>query len=285
MLSLSSAPGRCARCSGPCSALDAACRWCGARRLEGTQPRLSTPPRVVTRTATVVRDGRWLVLGVGALIAPVLTLAPLLRYVGWFLASLVHETGHVAMAWLYGCPAFPAIRLDGHAAAIHREQQPVLCVLVAAGLAALVWASRQRPRRLALAVALLVAYVATAFTRAHEALFLLGGHIGELAFAAYAFSRALDGGFTGSTAERFAHAGVASYLVGRTGFLAVGLLTSDAARHGYATNGSFGLENDLLRLCHDHLHTSSLAAGAVLLLAIALGVVGFAVVRACRDEG
>jgi hypothetical protein len=236
----------------------------------------------LTLPREVAVNGRWLVLGVGVVLAPILTLTPLLRYVGWFLASLVHETGHSAMAWLFGCAAFPAIRLDGHAAAFHREQQTLLCALVVAGLLAFAWASRERPRRLLTAVALTVAYLIAATTRVHEALFLLGGHLGELAFAAYAFSRAMDGGFTGTMAERCAHSGVACYLVGRTGFLAVGLLTSAAARETYATNGSFGLENDLIRFSREVLRTPSPAPGALLLLAIALAIVVRAAVQAAR---
>jgi hypothetical protein len=186
------------------------------------------------------------------------------------------------MAWLFGCPAYPAIRLDGHAVAIHREQEPVICILVGLGLAGFAWASRTSPRRLAVALALLVVYPVAALTEVHEALFLLAGHLGELAFAAYALSRAIDGGFSGTLAERFAHSGVGCYLLGRTGALSIGLLTSDAARAAYATNGSFGLENDLLRFARGCLHTPSPAAGALLLLGIAAAIALAIVVRALR---
>jgi hypothetical protein len=259
-----------------------ACPLCG-EQLTMTPRRRANP--VAHESAQVPRrevDGRWLVLGVGLALAPVLTLTPLLRYVGWFLASLVHETGHTAVALLFGCPAYPAIRLDGHAVAIHRDQQPFLCALVVVGLLAFAWSSRGRPWRLALALGLLVAYPLAAFTGIREALFLLGGHLGELAFAAYAFSRALDGGFSGTLAERFAHSGVAWYLVARTGVLTVGLLTSDAARATYATNGSLGLENDLLRFSRSVLHTPSPAVAALLLLLAALVIVVVALVQASR---
>jgi hypothetical protein len=229
------------------------------------------------------------VIGVGVVLAPVLTLTPMLRYVGWFLASLVHETGHTAVAWLFGCPAFPAIRLDGHAAAIHREQMPVLCAVVIVALLAFVWKSRRRPALLAFAVVLLVLYPLLAFTRGHEALFLLGGHLGELVFAAYALSQAIDGGFSGTLAERITHSAVGWYLLGRTATLSFGLLTSDAARDLYAKNGSFGLENDLLRFSRGCLHTPSPAAGAWLLLLLALAIGIAALVKAAKpppeDEG
>jgi hypothetical protein len=271
----------CVRCSAPIPAL-APCSWCGGGGAQARAALERPPPARAVAVEGEPLDGRWLVLGIGAVLAPVLTLTPLLRYVGWFLASLVHETGHAAVAWAFGCPAFPAIRIDGHAAAIHREQQPVLCALVLGVLLAFAWASRERPRRLAVAVALVVAYPLAAFTRVHESLFLLAGHLGELGFAAYAFTRAMDGGFSGSTAERVAHAAVGWYLVGRTGALAIGLLTSDATRSAYETNGSFGLENDLVRFAHDSLGTSSLAPGALLLLLLSLAVASLAVALASR---
>jgi hypothetical protein len=286
MPTTTSTRARCARCGRPAAEDDLVCPLCGELR--------ATPPRPVSGVwtgeeydfdavpAPAPKNGRWLVLGVGVLLAPVLTLTPLLRYVGWFLASLVHETGHTAVAWLFGCPAFPAIRLDGHAAALHREQMPILCVFVIAGLLFFAWSSRGNPRRLVLATACLALYPLLAFTEAHEALFLLGGHFGELAFAAYALSQAIDGGFTGSLAERCTHAGVGCYLLGRTSVLALGLLTSDTARAHYETSGSFGLENDLLRLSRSCLHTASPAPGALLLLALALGIAVFALVKASR---
>jgi hypothetical protein len=282
--------GRCARCGHAAAADDLVCTLCGEvlRRASRGSVAVEAPRPVPDAWASPpeaeapARDGRWIVLGVGLFLAPVLTLTPLLQYVGWFLASLVHETGHSAMAWLLGCPAFPAISLHGHAAAFHREQKVVLCALVVAGLLAFAWSSRQSPRRLGVAIALLVAYPVAAFTGVREALFLLAGHLGELAFAAYAFSRALDGGFSGTNAERFAHAGVAWYLVGRDGLLAIGLLTSDAARATYATNGSFGLENDLVRFSRECLRTSSLAPGALLLLGVTVAIVGVAVFHASR---
>lgn len=277
---------RCARCGRTAAEDDLACPLCGELR---DAPVRSVPvatfvdiPRDDEPPADPPRNGRWLVLGIGLVLAPILTLTPLLRYVGWFLASLVHETGHTAVAWLFGCPAFPAIRLDGHAAAIHREQIPFLCVVVIVCLLAFAWSSRGNAKRLVLATACLAVYPLLAFTEAHEALFLLGGHFGELAFAAYAFSQAVDGGFTGTLAERCTHAGVAWYLIGRTGVLAIGLLTSETARATYATNGSFGLENDLLRFSRGCLHTPSPGPAAVLLLLLAGTIVTLALVKAAR---
>ena len=39
----------------------------------------------------------WVYLGLGLVTAPIFALTPLLGFMGWFLASLVHEMGHVLM--------------------------------------------------------------------------------------------------------------------------------------------------------------------------------------------
>lgn len=276
---------RCPRCHRDAEETDAACSLCGEvlRRAPASGRAHAAP--VVEAVASPPRPGgRWTVLGVGVLLAPVLTLTPLLQYVGWFLGSLCHETGHVAVAWAMGCPAFPAIRLDGHVAAIHREQQPLLCAAVLGALLLFAWRARHHPRRLGLAIALLVAYPFAAFTGVRDALFLLGGHLGELAFASILVLRGLDGGLSGSFAERCAHAGVAAYLVLRNARLAVGLLTTEAAREAYAESGSFGLVNDLLRFSREVLATPSLAPSAALVAAACLVPVALAVAGAARGD-
>lgn len=270
----------CPRCGRAATTDDLACALCGEvlRR-----PRVDAPAPSATRpTGRAPLRGRWTVLGVGVLLAPVLTLTPVLRYMGWFLGSLCHETGHAAAAWAVGCPAFPAIRLDGHAAAVHREQQPLLVALALAGLLAFAWRARRHPARLTLAAALLAAYPIVALTPVREGLFLLAGHLGELAFASVFVVRGLDGGFSGSFAERCAHAGVAAYLVLRNARLAFGLLTSDAAREAYEASGSFGLVNDLLRFSREVLGTPSLVPGALTVLAACLVPVLLAVFGAVR---
>jgi hypothetical protein len=182
-------------------------------------------------------------LAAGAAAALLFTLTPLLKYMGWFLASLVHEAGHCAAAWATGCPAFPAIRLDGHAAAVHGDQSTIFALAAGAALGALAW----RRRSIALGAATLL-YPAIAFTTAREWLFLLSGHLAELAIGGVFFWRAIVGGFTNSRAERVLYAGCAWHLVGKNVWLAGGLLFSDGVRQWYRGSGSFGLVNDYLRL-------------------------------------
>ncbi len=207
------------------------------------------PERFVAPSpAATTRLAPWPVLGIGAALAPVFLLTPILQYMGWFLASLVHELGHCAVAWTFGSFAFPAIRLDGHAAAIHQEQSKAVVVLILAALLYLLYSLRERPRaRVLLGVAVLI-YPVLAFTEAHEVIHLLGGHVSELVFAGIFFYRGLSGGFTDSTPERITYATCAWYLLARNVTLSFGLMTSAADRAAYATSGSFGLTNDFIRV-------------------------------------
>jgi hypothetical protein len=191
---------------------------------------------------------------------------PLLSYMGWFLSSLCHELGHTTVAWFFGMPAFPAIRLDGHAASQHREQIPVLCWAITVGLAAGAWQLRHlRVPAIALGISALL-YPLFAFTSAKEVLFLLGGHLGELAMATICFWRAMSGGFSDSKSERGLYAVVAWYLSGSNFLLCQGLAFSGIARSEYAGNGSFGLTNDYIRLAEDVMGTGLATVGFVMML-------------------
>lgn len=205
-------------------------------------PPIVGPPRIVGLPEP------WFFLLAGLVLAPVLTFTPILRYMGWFLGSLFHETGHAALGWLLGRPTVPAIRIDGHAAAIHGEASTLIRLLVIGALAALLVRVRARPwARVAVGLAT-CAYPVIAFTSAAEVAFLLAGHLGEAAFATVLLVQALDGGFSGTAEERATHAMVGWYLVGRNASLCAGLVLHGAARSDYAESGSFGLVNDYLRI-------------------------------------
>ncbi|MGE0193830.1 MAG: hypothetical protein AB7T63_17535 [Planctomycetota bacterium] len=273
-----SACGSCGYALGP---EDPVCGLCGA--LPGvrapaprTGPSPQRPPVLGTwstpqpRPAAAPRQAVWLTLLVGFALAPLFAATPLLQRMGWFLVSLVHETGHVAISWFFGQAAVPAIRLDGHAAAVHGEQATVFVVAITAGLVWLTWALRRQRVLCAVVGVVTLLYPWLALGRAKEVLFLLGGHLGEIAFGSVFLWRARGDGFTGSRAERITYAATGAYLVGQTMVLCVGLMTSHAARAKYASNGSFGLTNDLLRLAHDHLlKPLPFVAGIVLVVAIA----------------
>ena len=195
----------------------------------------------------------WIYLGIGALTAPIFALTPLLGYMGWFLASLVHEMGHAGFAWLCGMPAFPVISLAGHAAAVHEEQQVGLAWMIAAALCVGAWRVLNGAFRIGVLVAIAVIYPLIAFTEAREVLHLVAGHAGELAFATLALWKTLDGGFTRSSAERALYSTVGWFLLGKNVILCWSLMQSESARIEYMGSGSFGFPNDPPRLAGDLL--------------------------------
>ena len=211
--------------------------------------------------AHAARRDALVALGVGVAVALAFTLAPPLRFMGWFVRALFHETGHVVASWLAGCPAFPAISLQGHAAAFHQPQRTVLALLVGALLAwGVVCAWRARRFR-AVAVGGLVLWGLVAFsTGFREVVFLLGGHLGEIGFAWFFLRRARTGEGVERSLERPLYAGLGWYFVASNALLGGGLAVSNAARAAYASNGSFGMENDYVRVARE--------------LGVSIGVVG-----------
>lgn len=230
------------------------------------------PPRME------VKDRPLVYLGIGAVAAIAFTLTPLLKYMGWFLSSLVHEAGHCAAAWAMGCPSVPAIRLDGHAAAVHGEQSKLFAAVVFAGLA--YWAWRKRSWPLGAAA---LAHPLVAFTGARDWFFLLAGHLSEIAFGGVFFWRALVGGFTRSRPERVLYAACAWYLVLGNVWLSGGLMFSESVRAWYRGSGSFGLTNDYLRLANSlHVGVGTVAFFMLLVALAALPVAWRFALRTAR---
>ncbi|MCP5021219.1 MAG: hypothetical protein GY930_05525 [bacterium] len=194
--------------------------------------------------------------GVGLALAILIHFIPILGYFNWFLSALFHETGHCVFAWAMGQPAFPAISLGGHAAAVHQGQSLFLTLAICAGLGFAAWNARGHRGCLLGLTTLAILQPLLAFSGAKEVLFLLGGHLGELAFGAIFLWRAFTGGFTANKLERVLYGTLACHLIGENVLLCGGLLFSQAARLEYAGNGSFGLTNDFLRLTNDQLGVS-----------------------------
>jgi hypothetical protein len=215
---------------------------------------------------------RWLYLAIGLATAPALAFLPIVSFMGWFLASLVHEMGHASAAWLCGMPAFPAISLEGHAAAVHSEQLVPLALFLTAALCFLAWRFFQGHARGIACAAVALVHLTLAFTPARDVLHLLAGHLAELGFACMCLFRALTGGCTHSRTERALHGTLGWFLLGRNVWLCWGLVSSSGARALYETNGSFGLTNDYIRLADDVLgwQLQTTAGGMLLVGALVL---------------
>jgi hypothetical protein len=164
--------------------------------------------------------------------------------------------GHATIASFFGAPSFPAISLDGQAAAFHRPQSVGLAILIWAFMGYWVYHFRhKRPVLITLAVAM-VLYPLIAFTEGWRLLFFLGGHGTELAFAGICFFRAWTGGFTSSAAERTAYATVGWYCFCTNLAFHLKLMSSRGFQIRYASGGSFGLTNDYIRVATDILGCS-----------------------------
>ena len=209
----------------------------------------------------------WFWLLVGAPLALVFASGPFMRSYAWFFAALFHEAGHTAAGLAFGLPSFPAISLRGHAATVHGEPVTWMVFAIWAGLGLLAWRVRDHRPALLGALVLATIYPLIAFTPAKECLFLTAGHLAELAFATWALLRAHAGRtFRYGAAERGAYTAIGWMLVGSNVGLCFGLATSAAAREAYRNNGSFGLQNDYVRLARDVLGTDLPTVGGVMLL-------------------
>jgi hypothetical protein len=195
----------------------------------------------------------WIFLAIGLVTAPAFAFVPIVSFMGWFLASLVHEMGHCAAAWLCGMPAFPAISLEGHAAALHSEQIAPLALFLTGALCFLAWRRFEGRRRWITCGAIVLLHPLLCFTRASEVLHLCAGHLAEYGFACMGLFRALSGGFTSSRAERGLWGTLGWFLLGKNLALCWGLMTSSGTRALYHENGSFGMTNDYIRVADDVL--------------------------------
>jgi hypothetical protein len=162
------------------------------------------------------------------------------RVMGEGVSFLVHELGHTLVAWFFGCSAMPAIVMT-----IVFAQSRVFAALVWCGLVFLAVKYRRAPGWNAGFAVLAVVYPLVAFTQAHVTAFDLGGHFAELAFAAWAFHRAVRG--ERPEWERPVWAFFAFYLVARNVKLFGGVALSAAARTDYLTIAITG-QNDMVKV-------------------------------------
>ncbi len=214
----------------------------------------------------------WLFLATGLVLSQAFQLTQITSFMAWFLSALPHEMGHSLFACYVGMPAYPAISLAGHAAAFHQPQSLALALLIWTALAGFTYAMRKHAIARSLLGFAVVTYPLLAFFETpRELMHLLGGHLGELAFATVCFWRALSGGFSKSQAERLLYAVLAWHLLIQNLWMCWRLMTNANARATYRGNGSFGLTNDYIRVAEDVL-AWSLPSVAALMFVVSLGV-------------
>lgn len=259
----------CPACGYPNDPEDLNCAMCGdllrarfhvsprpAAPTAPTSPRPAPRPRAAALEPTpptiagLPEWAFWLAVGAPlALAFSSLSVWPL-TFIGWFLGALVHELGHTVSALFFGSIAVPAIRLDGHAAAVHGAQSTIAVIFVWAGLGWCAWRFREERKWLAVFVVAAALYPAFAFTPLMGYVHLAAGHLGELVFATVFFWRALTGGFVKQTAERPLYSALGWFWMGGNVLLFGSLILSEESRRWYLTNGSFGLQNDFVRMAN-----------------------------------
>ena len=215
----------------------------------------------------------WLLAGLGgAVLAHLIVPATFV----WVLCAIPHEMGHATVGCWLGRPSSPAISLAGHAWSHIGELRPWLPWTILVVLLGVAW---HRRHRRVLAVVLAVVAVGSplvAFAKVATVAIAIGGHLGELAFAAYCYHLFWTGGYTGAFQERLACVIAGALLQVANLKLCLGLLTSAAARAHYATNGSLGMKNDYLviaeDLCHCRLHSVALLMLVAAIAALPLGL-------------
>lgn len=246
------------------------------------------PLRRLSRTAV-----RALLQG-GALAAAVAAV-PFLSFVFSYLATLVHELGHTATAWLFGYPAIPAFDfVYGGGVSLHFDRSATLVALLVLGWGALlVYARRQGSPILPLAV-LAVLWAVAAWTPLHELLMVAMGHGAELVFAGLFLFRALGGderpeplpaaarrrggrlrtlapfvswdGRGRSPVERALYAFSGGFILFHAAAFAWGLATDPVKRQLYEEAKGGGRWMDFSRLAEDFLGTDVATVATVFLL-------------------
>ena len=192
------------------------------------------------------------------------------RVMGEGISFLVHELGHTLVAWFFGCSAMPAIVMT-----IVFAQSRVFAALVWGALVFFAVKYRHAPRWNVGLAALALGYPLVAFTPAHLTAFDLGGHLAEVAFAAWAFRRAVRG--ERPDWELPVWAFFAFYLVARNVKLFGGVVLSAAARTDYQTIAITG-QNDMVKVAATTgLSLTTVAAiTALVFLVVPLGALAFA---------
>ena len=192
------------------------------------------------------------------------------RVMGEGISFLVHELGHTLVAWFFGCSAMPAIVMT-----IVFAQSRVFAALVWGALVFFAVKYRHAPRWNVGLAALALGYPLVAFTPAHLTAFDIGGHLAEVAFAAWAFRRAVRG--ERPAWELPVWAFFAFYLVARNVKLFGGIVLSAAARTDYQTIAITG-QNDMVKVAATTgLSLTTVAAlTALVFLVVPLGVLALA---------
>lgn len=173
------------------------------------------------------------------------------HYIQWFITTIIHESGHLFISLYSGCPALPAIRLDGHGACLSVSQNIPLTILIFLMLCPLCKKMVGMGSKMLqiFSVFLMTLFLLLAFIPSfRHILRLYAGHGNELIFAIIFFIKAFTGLTSSGGADRTVSAAMGWYITVRNLKLTFGILFNSQIRAAYYVGGSFGLTNDYIRI-------------------------------------
>jgi preprotein translocase subunit Sss1 len=264
------------------------CKSCGAStRIPPPEPVLATllGPRQVSepeaapkrkrkkkarKPGTIDRDA-WVSLGVGAALAVIALVVPLIGFVIHVLMTVIHELGHVATAWLFASPALPSFDLSfGGGVSLILPRQPILVIIACATFGFLLFRARGDRAELLKWTVAAVLYGLAMVSLLRGLLITAMGHGSELIFAGIFLHRALSGNQVLRSEERPLYAALGLFILLYDARFALNLMTSHAHREAYgdAKGGGHWMDFDLI--AHENLHCSVQSVAGLFLLACVL---------------
>jgi hypothetical protein len=210
----------------------------------------------------------WQAIAIGAVLTVMVFSFPLLAFLLSPLLIIVHELGHTSTNWIFGYPAIPALdfMFGGGVTLQSEERVPFIVGLAYAGFGYLFY---RYWHHVAASRALLVgaiAYSLCMITPLQNILILAMGHGFELGFAGIFLDRALSGNACRNALEQPLYGLLGLYFVVSDIRLTWGLLSDLEMRDIYEQGKGGILDNDLVRIARDYLHSSLSLPVSILLI-------------------
>ena len=210
-------------------------------------------------------------LAIGAGLAVAALVFPLLGFVPAVLMTVIHELGHVATSWFFGCPALPSFDLTYGGGVSHRTGQvPLVLILIYGVITSAILRARGDRRELLATLICAIVYTFAAFSPLREFLIVAMGHGMELTIAGIFLYRALSGSQILRGSERPLYAFVGLFIVLADARFAYQLMSSRQHRDEYGDAKGGGHWMDFSRLADEHLHMSLQSVAVLFLLACLL---------------
>ncbi|MBK5254672.1 MAG: hypothetical protein JJE39_01425 [Vicinamibacteria bacterium] len=208
-------------------------------------PAFRSPPPP-PETLGITHPG-WKAGAIGFGMAVALTFFPFLSFILSPLTTMVHEIGHTVVLWLFGYSAIPAFDFgNGGGVTMSDLERSVLIVWAwVAGWLILAWWQKEKPGVLIALAGAAVGYFLMYNGTGEVLAITLGGHGGEIAFAALFLYRGLTGWGCKVEAERPLYAFLAFMILFAGIRLGNSLLGPTIERTWYL-QGKGGIDNDLV---------------------------------------